>query len=107
MCFLLHYKSGDIHMTSKTLKTAYATNPKLKDYLIIVTEETKTFLIPEKEFTNLIIKAGERFNIITPLGPYPSIFGVEWKTNKTIYEWFVKQLIEIQKRYNWVLETYQ
>jgi len=90
-------------MELKTIKTICPTNPDFKDFLIIVFENHKTYLIPKREFSNLLNRAAKRFNTIVPLAPYPSIFGCEWKTNKTIYQWFTKELPKIQLRYNWIL----
>jgi len=89
----------------RTFKTVKSLNPQFKDYLIITDSDNppKAYFIPEREFTELIIKAGKRFNTLAPLAPYPSILGVEWKTNSTIYKWFRKRLIQIQERYNLIL----
>ena len=87
----------------RTIKTVPCFNPRLKDFLVVGTEEPKTYLIPEREFTNLVIEAGRRFDTIAPLAPYPNIIGCEWKTNNTVYKWFVKKLKEIQKKYDHLL----
>ncbi|MBW2675666.1 MAG: hypothetical protein JRD89_20045 [Deltaproteobacteria bacterium] len=89
----------------RTIKTVPSFNPKLKDYLIVATEEPKVYLIPETEFRNLIIEAGRKFNTLAPLAPYPNILGCEWKTNNTIYKWFVKRLKGIQEKYEFILKA--
>ena len=88
----------------KRIRTAPCFNPRLKDFLVVGTEEPKVYLIPEREFTNLVIEAGRRFKNLAPLAPYPNILGCEWRTNKTIYEWFVKKLKEIQKKYEYLIK---
>ena len=91
----------------KKIKTFPSLNPRFKDYLIIGTEEPRVYFIPEKEFLDLVIRAGRRFRTLAPLAPYPLLIGCEWRTNGTIYKWFLKELKKIQVKYEDALEIRQ
>ena len=90
----------------REITTVPSFNPDFQDWLIVSVKEPKpkVFFIPEKEFTDLLIEAGRRFNSIAPLAPYPNLLGCVWKTNNTIFRWFVKRLEAVQKKYEWALE---
>jgi len=89
----------------RSIKTVPCFNPRLKDFLVVATEEPKVYLIPEAEFRNLILEAGRKFRNLCPLAPYPNVLGCEWKTNKRTYEWFVKRLKEVQEKYEWIINA--
>ena len=74
---------------------------------MVATEEPKVYLVPEREFTRLVIEAGRRFNTLAPLAPYPSLLGAEWKTNSTIYRWFVKRLKELAEKFEPLVQGLQ
>jgi len=89
----------------REMKIVPSASPKYKDWLMITTDEPKIYFIPSFEFVNLIIEAGRRFNTLAPIAPYENLplLGQVWKTNNTIYEWFLKKLKKIQPKYEHLL----
>lgn len=82
-------------MPLRSVLTTNCMNPRFKDWLLVTLpeeESNKVFIIPREAFLGLLKDASHRFNEIAPLGPYPEIIGVRWKSNNTVYQWFVKKL---------------
>jgi hypothetical protein len=91
----------------KELMTVKSINPKYQNWLIIATREGRVFFIPEKEFLDLMVEAQRRFKTIAPLAPYPYVLGALWKTNSTLYKWFIKRLEEKQEVYRKYIDEYR
>ncbi|MBO3801793.1 MAG: hypothetical protein JTT12_05695 [Candidatus Brockarchaeota archaeon] len=90
----------------KEIKTCKSFNPKYPNFILVFTEDNKTYFLPEEVFTKIIIESGRKYKTLAPLSPYPEsnlfnlLGAVSWKTNNQIYAYVIKQLEKYQKLYN-------